>query len=72
MDKDPTVWLAKARPANTCILPSFGWIPPAQPAAGQGWEAAWEQSEAHKWRVGNGGIHIGINYLVLNDTKQYE
>jgi hypothetical protein len=22
--------------------------------------------------IGNGGIHLGINYMVLNETKRYE
>jgi hypothetical protein len=23
-------------------------------------------------KLGSGGIHLGINYLVLNETKRYE
>jgi hypothetical protein len=29
LNKDPTVWLYGARPANTCILPSFSGNTPA-------------------------------------------
>jgi hypothetical protein len=30
---DPTVWLDGARPANTCILPSFPWMVPVNRTA---------------------------------------
>jgi hypothetical protein len=33
-NKDPTVWLDGARPANTCIPPSFGWMVPTQLCSG--------------------------------------
>ncbi len=33
LNKDPTVWLDRARLANTCIPPSFSWMTPTQGAA---------------------------------------
>jgi hypothetical protein len=35
---DPTVWLDGARPANTCILPSFPWMAPAHYTAYHHWK----------------------------------
>ncbi len=31
-----------------------------------------KKRDSYDFSVGSSGIHLGINYLVLNETKQYE
>ncbi len=42
LNKDPTIWLDGARPANTCIPPSFPGNVPVQPSGAPTKKYVWE------------------------------